>query len=84
MRADLSVRVPDLRIIEVARSIATVAETAETLGVISGQIAKMFALRVDDRAVQLVTSADMGAGQSEGEAVLGASRACSIPSRRRC
>jgi prolyl-tRNA editing enzyme YbaK/EbsC (Cys-tRNA(Pro) deacylase) len=58
VRADLSTRAPDLRIIEVEQSTATVAEAAMALGVAPGQIAKTLALRVADRAVLLVTSGD--------------------------
>ena len=58
VRADLSARAPDLPIIEVERSTATVAEAAEALGVAPGQIAKTLALRVNGRIVLLVTRGD--------------------------
>jgi prolyl-tRNA editing enzyme YbaK/EbsC (Cys-tRNA(Pro) deacylase) len=58
VRADLSMRAPDLPIITVEQSTATVAEAAAALGVKPGQIAKTLALRINDRVVLLVTSGD--------------------------
>lgn len=58
VRADLSARAPDLPIIEVERSTATVEEAAEALGVMLGQIAKTLALRINGRVVLLVTRGD--------------------------
>lgn len=58
VQADLSARAPDLPIIEVERSTATVGEAAEALGVMPGQIAKTLALRINGRVVLLVTRGD--------------------------
>lgn len=58
VQADLSARAPDLPIIEVERSTATVEEAAEALGVMLGQIAKTLALRINGRVVLLVTRGD--------------------------
>ena len=69
--ADLSVRAPDLPIIEVDQSTATVAEAAEALGVASGQIAKTLALRVNDRIVLLVTRGDSRLDNQKTRSALG-------------
>lgn len=53
VRTDLAVRAPDLPIIIVEQSTATVAEAAIALGVEPGQIAKTLALRVNERVVLL-------------------------------
>jgi prolyl-tRNA editing enzyme YbaK/EbsC (Cys-tRNA(Pro) deacylase) len=58
VRAWLGAHAPDLAIIEAAGSTATVAEAAAALGVAPGQIAKTLALRVEDRAILLVTRGD--------------------------
>jgi len=71
VRADLSARAPDLPIIEVAQSTATVAEAATALGVTPGQIAKTLALRVNDRAMLLVTSGDTRLDNQKAKLALG-------------
>lgn len=71
VRADLAKRAPDLPIIDVAQSTATVAEAAIALGVEPGQIAKTLALRVNDRAMLLVTRGDTRLDNQKTKAVLG-------------
>jgi prolyl-tRNA editing enzyme YbaK/EbsC (Cys-tRNA(Pro) deacylase) len=71
VRADLSIRAPDLSIIEVEHSTATVAEAASALGVASGPIAKTLALRVNDRVLLLVTSGDMRLDNQKTRSALG-------------
>ena len=51
----LAERAPDLRLIEVEDSTATVDEAAEALGVEAGQIAKTLAVRAGDQTFLLVT-----------------------------
>ena len=58
VRAWLAAHAPDLPIIEAQASTATVREAADALGVAPGQIAKTLALRINDRAVLLVTRGD--------------------------
>lgn len=71
VRDDLSVRAPDLPVIEVERSTATVAEAAEALGVAPGQIAKTLALRINDRIVLLVTRGDTRLDNQKTKAAFG-------------
>jgi prolyl-tRNA editing enzyme YbaK/EbsC (Cys-tRNA(Pro) deacylase) len=71
VRADLSRRAPDLPIIEVEQSTATVAEAAAALGVAPSQIAKTLALRIDDRVILLVTSGDMRLDNQKTKSALG-------------
>ena len=58
VRADLAGRAPDLPIIEVERSTATVAEAAEALGVEPARIAKTLAVRVGAETFLLVARGD--------------------------
>lgn len=58
VRAWLSEHAPDLPIIEVAESTATVATAAAALGVEPGRIAKTLAVRVGDLVFLLVTRGD--------------------------
>ena len=58
VRAWLADHAPDLPIIEVASSTATVAEAAKALGVQPGRIAKTLALRVNDKVVLVVARGD--------------------------
>jgi prolyl-tRNA editing enzyme YbaK/EbsC (Cys-tRNA(Pro) deacylase) len=58
VRSDLAARAPDLPIIEVAESTATVAEAARALGVEPGRIAKTLAVRVGAEVFLLVTRGD--------------------------
>lgn len=57
VRADLEVRAPDLPIIEVEHSTATVAEAAQALGVAPARIAKTLAVRAGETFL-LVTRGD--------------------------
>ena len=65
--ADLALRAPDLRIITVEQSTATVAEAAIALDVVPGQIAKTLALRVGDQ----VTRGDTRLDNRKTKAALG-------------
>ncbi|MEA3048584.1 MAG: hypothetical protein QOG84_420 [Sphingomonadales bacterium] len=56
VRAWLAEHAPDLPLIEVAESTATVLEAARALGVAPARIAKTLALRVGDRALLVVAS----------------------------
>jgi len=58
VRADLAQRAPDLRVIEVAQSTATVAEAAEALGVEPARIAKTLAVRAGAETFLLVARGD--------------------------
>ena len=49
---------PDIGIIEQSASTATVAEAAETLGVLPGQIAKTLSVRVGDTVMLIVARGD--------------------------
>jgi prolyl-tRNA editing enzyme YbaK/EbsC (Cys-tRNA(Pro) deacylase) len=71
VRADLAARAPDLAIIEVAESTATVAEAAIALHVEPGQIAKTLALRVNNRIVLLVTRGDTRLDNQKTKAAFG-------------
>lgn len=58
VRAFMAQHAPDIAIIEQAASTATVAEAAETLGVLPGQIAKTLSVRVGDAVMLIVTRGD--------------------------
>jgi prolyl-tRNA editing enzyme YbaK/EbsC (Cys-tRNA(Pro) deacylase) len=58
VRADLAQRAPDLPIVEVAQSTATVAEAAEALGVEPARIAKTLAVRAGAETFLLVARGD--------------------------
>lgn len=58
VRLWLARHAPDLRLIEVAESTATVATAAAALGVEPGRIAKTLAVRVRDEVFLLVTRGD--------------------------
>ncbi len=58
VRAWLAEHAPDLRLIEVAQSTATVAEAAAALGVEPGRIAKTLTVRVGEQTFLLVTRGD--------------------------
>ncbi len=49
---------PDIEIISQAASTATVAEAAETLGVLPGQIAKTLSIRISDAVMLIVARGD--------------------------
>lgn len=69
--ADLALRAPDLPIITVGQSTATVAEAAIALDVVPGQIAKTLALRVGDQIALLVTRGDTRLDNRKTKAALG-------------
>jgi prolyl-tRNA editing enzyme YbaK/EbsC (Cys-tRNA(Pro) deacylase) len=58
VRAWLAAHAPDLRLIEVSESTATVETAARTLGVEPGRIAKTLAVRVRDTVFLLVARGD--------------------------
>lgn len=58
VRAFLAATAPDIEIIELPTSTATVALAAEAHGVAPGQIAKTLAFRVGERRLLLVASGD--------------------------
>jgi prolyl-tRNA editing enzyme YbaK/EbsC (Cys-tRNA(Pro) deacylase) len=58
VRADLAARAPDLRIIEVEASTATVLEAAQALGVEPARIAKTLAVKAGDLTFLLVARGD--------------------------
>jgi Cys-tRNA(Pro) deacylase len=71
VRANLAIRAPDLPIIVVEQSTATVAEAAIALGVEPGQIAKTLALRVNEQVVLLVTRGDTRLDNQKTKAAFG-------------
>lgn len=71
VRAFLSEKAPDIRIIELPRSTATVAEAAEGHGVAPGQIAKTLTLRAGGRIVMLVTRGDVRLDNRKVKAAFG-------------
>lgn len=58
VRAFLSSCAPDIEVVELEKSTATVVEAAEAFGVVPGQIAKTLSLYVEDRVALLVMSGD--------------------------
>ena len=58
VRAWFAEHAPDIAIISQAASTATVAEAADTLGVLPGQIAKTLSVRVGDAAMLIVARGD--------------------------
>ncbi len=58
VKAFLAARAPDLRVIELDQSTATVALAARALGVTEGEIAKTMSLRVGDEIVLVVMRGD--------------------------
>ena len=58
VRADLAARAPELPIVEVEESTATVAEAARALGVEPARIAKTLAVRAGTETFLLVTRGD--------------------------
>lgn len=71
VRAFLAERAPDIAIIDQGASTATVAEAAETLGVLPGQIAKTLSVRVGDEVVLVVARGDARLDNRKTKAVLG-------------
>lgn len=72
VRAWLAAHSPDLRLIEVDQSTATVAEAAAALGVEPGRIAKSLAIRAGALSFLLVTRGDARLDNGKCKRVLGA------------
>ena len=72
VRAWLANHAPDLRLIEVEASTATVAEAAEALGVVPGRIAKTLAVRANAETFLLVARGDARLDNGKCKAELGA------------
>jgi prolyl-tRNA editing enzyme YbaK/EbsC (Cys-tRNA(Pro) deacylase) len=58
VQAFLAEKAPDLEVIDQGVSTATVAEAAEALGVLPGQIAKTLSIRVKDQVMLVVARGD--------------------------
>jgi prolyl-tRNA editing enzyme YbaK/EbsC (Cys-tRNA(Pro) deacylase) len=71
VRAWLAAHAPDLPLIEVEASTATVAEAAEALGVEPGQIAKTLALRVSGEVLLVVARGDARLDNGMSKAAFG-------------
>jgi prolyl-tRNA editing enzyme YbaK/EbsC (Cys-tRNA(Pro) deacylase) len=72
VKAWLDDHAPDLRLIEVAKSTATVAEAAAALGVEPARIAKSLAVRAGDSTFLLVARGDARLDNGKCKAELGA------------
>jgi prolyl-tRNA editing enzyme YbaK/EbsC (Cys-tRNA(Pro) deacylase) len=72
VRAWLAANAPELRLIEVAESTATVATAAEALGVESGRIAKTLAVRAGGHVFLLVARGDARLDNGKSKAEFGA------------
>ena len=72
VRAWLAAHAPELRLIEVAESTATVDTAARALGVEPGRIAKTLAVRVRDSVFLLVARGDARLDNAKSKAELGA------------
>lgn len=72
VRAWVAQHAPDLEIIEVAASTATVAEAADALGVEPAQIAKTLAVRAGDQVFLLVTRGDARLDNAKSKMEFGA------------
>lgn len=71
VRAWLEEHAPDLRLIEVEKSTATVAEAAAALGVEPGRIAKSLAVRAGEVTFLLVTRGDARLSNGKCKSALG-------------
>lgn len=71
VRAWLAEHAPDLRLIEVAESTATVATAAAALGVKPGRIAKTLAVRVGEAVFLLVARGDARLDNAKTKAAFG-------------
>ena len=71
VRAWLAENAPDIPLIEVEGTTATVATAAEALGVVPGRIAKTLAVRVGELTFLLVTRGDSRLDNSKCKRVLG-------------
>ena len=72
VRAWLAEHAPELRLIEVTQSTATVAEAAAALGVEPGRIAKTLAVRAGEQTFLLVTRGDARLDNRKCKVALGA------------
>lgn len=72
VRAWLAANAPDLKLIEVEASTATVAEAAEALGVAPGMIAKTLAVRAGEHLFLLVARGDARLDNRKCKDALGA------------
>jgi prolyl-tRNA editing enzyme YbaK/EbsC (Cys-tRNA(Pro) deacylase) len=72
VRAWLAANAPDLPLIEVTESTATVAEAAQALGVAPARIAKTLAVRAGDATFLLVARGDARLDNQKCKAELGA------------
>jgi prolyl-tRNA editing enzyme YbaK/EbsC (Cys-tRNA(Pro) deacylase) len=72
VRAWLAVHAPDLRVIEVQESTATVDEAARALGVEPARIAKTLAIRVGERVVLVVARGDARLDNAKSKAAFAA------------
>lgn len=71
VRAFFADKAPDIAIIELESSTATVAQAAEGHGVLPAQIAKTLSLKVGDRYLLVVTRGDARLDNRKAKAVLG-------------
>jgi prolyl-tRNA editing enzyme YbaK/EbsC (Cys-tRNA(Pro) deacylase) len=71
VRSFLAEKAPDLAIIELPGSTATVALAAEGHGVAPGQIAKTLSLKAGDRTILLVTRGDARLDNKKAKAIFG-------------
>jgi prolyl-tRNA editing enzyme YbaK/EbsC (Cys-tRNA(Pro) deacylase) len=71
VRAFLAEKAPDIAIIELTTSTATVAQAAEGHGVLPAQIAKTLSLRVGERNLLVVTRGDSRLDNKKAKAALG-------------
>lgn len=71
VRAWLAAHAPDLPLIEVEESTATVAEAARALGVAPGRIAKTLAIRVNGEVLLLVARGDARLDNAKAKAAFG-------------
>jgi prolyl-tRNA editing enzyme YbaK/EbsC (Cys-tRNA(Pro) deacylase) len=71
VQAWLAAHAPDLRLIEVAESTATVVEAARALGVEPSRIAKTLAIRAGGEAFLLVTAGDARLDNAKSKAAFG-------------
>lgn len=71
VRAFFAEQAPDIAVIELERSTATVAQAAEGHGVLPAQIAKTLSLKVGERYVVVVARGDARLDNRKVKAVLG-------------
>jgi prolyl-tRNA editing enzyme YbaK/EbsC (Cys-tRNA(Pro) deacylase) len=72
VRLFLAEHAPDIMVIDQGASTATVADAAETLGVLPGQIAKTLSVRVGDRLMLIVARGDARLDNRKTKDALGA------------